>query len=169
MPQFEHSPISRHQALAPFSRDHYVGLVQARHLIKAADKDDVSRRKALSEFVDAWDSDIAAHFRDEERLLAAVACPEDRHRLLTEHERLARLAAEARELRRQVDPDPAALRDIGESLDDHIRWEERELFNRVQSKLTPEQLQELGVQTAAIERSRPRNINRTPPGRETQP
>lgn len=160
MPQFEHDPISRHEALAPFSRDHYVGLVKARHLIKAAAKDDIARRGALSEFIDAWDSEIAPHFRDEERLLADIASPEDRERLFNEHRRLTQLAETARALHGEIDPDPETVRRIGQALDDHIRWEERELFNRVQDKLTPEQLAELGIETATIERSRPRNINR---------
>lgn len=160
MPDFEYGPISRHEALAPFSRDHYVGLVKARHLIKAAAKDDIARRGALSEFIDAWDSEIAPHFRDEERLLADIASPEDRERLFSEHRRLGELAETARALHHEIDPDPETVRQIGQALDDHIRWEERELFNRLQDKLTPQQLEELGVHTAAIELSRPRNINR---------
>lgn len=162
MPRFEHAPIARDQALAPLSRDHYVGLVQARHLIKAAAKDDVARRKALSEFLDAWDRDIAVHFDDEERLLEGLAGPEDYNRLLQEHRRLAELAEQARAMHRAVDPDPETVRRIGQALDDHIRWEERELFNRVQKGAAPEQLEQLERQTAAIELARPRNITRTP-------
>ena len=73
MTRFKHSPIERHEALTPFSRDHYTGLVQAQHLSKAAESDAVARRKAIAEFVDAWDTEIAAHFADEERLLAELA------------------------------------------------------------------------------------------------
>ena len=160
MTRFHHAPIARLEALAPFSRDHYVGLVQARHLAKAAGADDVARRKALSEFLDAWDSDIAEHFRDEERLLADLAAPEDRERLLAEHRRLMALADVARRLHRKVDSDPATLREIGQALEAHIRWEERDLFQRLQDRLSTEQLAALGVQTAAIEQARPRNIHR---------
>ncbi|MFG0284987.1 MAG: hemerythrin domain-containing protein [Phycisphaerales bacterium JB039] len=160
MTRFRHAPIARLEALAPFSRDHYVGLVQARHLVKAAGADDVARRKALSEFLDAWDSDIAAHFHDEERLLADLAAPEDRQRLLAEHQRLMGLADKARRLHREIDPGPATLREIGQALEAHIRWEERHLFQRLQDRLSPEQLASLGIQTAAIEQARPRNIDR---------
>ncbi|MCA9289598.1 MAG: hypothetical protein KDA25_00625 [Phycisphaerales bacterium] len=162
MPEFEHPPIARHDALAPLSRDHYGGLVQARHLIRAADGDDVARRKAIAQFVDAWDREIAEHFRDEERLLGALMDEADRRRLLDEHARLSALASEARTMRRHVDPDPSALRQLGEALEQHIRWEERHLFNRLQDRLGAARLAELQRQSARLEASRPRHVKRTP-------
>jgi hypothetical protein len=160
MPQFENAPIQRHESLAPFSRDHYGGLVQARRLIKAAGDDDVARRKVLCEFVDAWDREIAGHFRDEQRLLLDVMSEDDRERLLREHRQLTDFAARARELRRQTDPDAETLKQIGEALERHIRWEERELFARLQDQLDSEQLAAIGHRTAEIEASRPRNACR---------
>lgn len=162
MSGFNNAPLSRHEALAPFSRDHYVGLVQAHHMIKASDADAAARRKAVAEFVDAWDHDIAQHFRDEEKLLADVMQPEDRRHLLDDHAAITELAVQARGLRRQVDPSPAALKRLGSLLEQHIRWEERELFNRLQDQLSSEQIARLQEQTAAIEATRPRNACRKP-------
>ncbi|MBZ0173395.1 MAG: hypothetical protein K8E66_13510, partial [Phycisphaerales bacterium] len=85
MPSFEHAPLKRHEGLAPLSRDHYLGLVQARRLIQSADEDDVARRKAVAEFIDAWDRDIVTHFRDEERLLTGLMDDADQRRLFDEH------------------------------------------------------------------------------------
>jgi len=164
MAKFEHAPIERHEALAPFSRDHYVGLVQAQHLKKAADDDDVARRKAIAEFVDAWDAEIAPHFTDEERLLTDLANDVDRERLIEEHQQIRSLADKARELRRQTDPAADAVRHIGETLEKHIRWEERELFVRLQQELTEGQLASLAQQTEPIEKQRPRNACRTSSG-----
>lgn len=161
MARFKHSPIERHEALAPFSRDHYTGLVQAQHLKKAAESGAVARRKAIAEFVDAWDSEIAEHFADEERLLLELASDADRQRLLKEHQQLTDLADQVRGLRRQTDPDAAVVRQIGQALDEHIRWEERELFVRLQDQLSDEQLAELGHQTEPIEQSRPRSTCRS--------
>jgi len=160
MAKFEHAPIERHEALAPFSRDHYVGLVQAQHLKKAADDDDVARRKAIAEFVDAWDTEIAPHFADEERLLTDLANQTDGERLIEEHQQIRSLADKARELRRQTDPAADAVRHIGETLEKHIRWEERELFVRLQQELTEAQLASLAEQTEPIEKQRPRNACR---------
>jgi len=167
MSKFEHAPIERHEALAPLSRDHYVGLVQAQHLKKAADEDAVARRKAIAEFVDAWDTEIATHFADEERLLPALLDDADRMRLIAEHHELKQLVEQARTLRRQTDPGVEQVRRIGVMLDEHIRWEERELFVRLQDQLSEEQLISLAEQTAPIEQSRPRSAcRRSDGGRE---
>lgn len=156
MNRFQHRPITRHEALAPFSRDHYLGLVRARHLIKAADADAVARRKAIAEFIDGFDHEIAEHFDDEERLLVDLLDEAHRERLIAEHRALRESADHARQLRKQVDPDPETLRQIGQALDDHIRWEERELFQHIQSTLSEAQLRVLQGHTAPIEQSRPR-------------
>ncbi|MEX0777754.1 MAG: hemerythrin domain-containing protein [Phycisphaeraceae bacterium] len=160
MAKFKHAPIARHEALAPFSRDHYTGLVQAQQMMKAADADDVERRKAVAEFVDAWDREIAEHFADEEKLLLSLMNSDDRQRLFDDHRRLAGMADQARQLRRQVDPAPDLLRQIGQALEAHIRWEERELFVRLQNELSQEQLALLQHQTEPIEQARPRNTCR---------
>jgi iron-sulfur cluster repair protein YtfE (RIC family) len=160
MPQPEHPPLKRHEALAPLSRDHYTGLVQAQRLMKAADGDEVARRKAVAGFVDAWEHELAEHFADEERLLVGLMTDDDRQRLLSDHRQLTDDAARLRGLRRITDPSPSALREVGQRLEQHIRWEERELFGRLQQQATDDQLAGLQEATAAIERTRPRNIRR---------
>ncbi len=156
MPRYVHPPLTRHEALAPFSRDHYIGLVRAHHLIKSADADAVARRKAIAEFIDGFDHEIADHFDDEERLLIDLLDAAHRKRLIAEHRTLRELADQARQLRHQVDPDPERVRQIGQAFDDHIRWEERELFQHIQSTLSEAQLRVLQGHTAPIEQSRPR-------------
>lgn len=163
MSSFKNPPISRHESLAPFSRDHYSGLVIARHLSKAAADDAVARRKAVAEFCDAWAKDISVHFEDEERLLLKHMTDDDRRRLLSDHEQLRRLAAEVQQVRRSTDPDPYLLERISQLLERHIRWEERELFQRLQSQLDEPTLQQLRGITEQIEAARPRNIQRAAP------
>ncbi len=160
MPHFEHQPLQRHPALRPLSRDHYTGLVQAQHLIKAADGDAAARRRAVAELLDAWATDIAEHFADEERLLLPLMNKADTRRLTDEHQALTRAAAEAREQRRQTEPDADWLRRAGELLRDHIRWEERELFPRIEADADEAALRQLETRTAGIEASRPRNACR---------
>lgn len=149
-------PLKRHPALQPLSRDHYVGLVQAQHLIKAAHGSDIDRRTAIREFVDAWHGDIVVHFDDEERLLPDLLDEAAKKQLLEEHGRLRALAAEADERRRQVDPGAEWVRELGRLLNDHIRWEERELFSSVQQQASDEQLAALEEQTQVIEQERNR-------------
>lgn len=161
MARFRNAPIERHEALAPFSRDHYTGLVQVQHLRKAADADAVARRKAVAAFIDAWDHEIAQHFDDEERLLSDLLSGDDQSRLLEEHARIRELAGQARSLRKHTDPDADVLRTVSQTLEAHIRWEERELFGRVQQALDEKQLAALQAQTEPIERSRSRSTCRT--------
>lgn len=155
MPGYTNPPLPRHPALQPFSRDHYVGLVQAKHLMKAADGSDVDRRTAIREFVEAWRNDIVVHFDDEERMLADLLDEAGKAQLLEEHRRLRDLAAEANRRRREIDPGAEWVRELGRLLNDHIRWEERELFPAIQSS-EADGLEALRPEADRLEASRPR-------------
>lgn len=159
MTKFKTPPLKRHPALQPLSRDHYVGLVQARHLSQAADGSDVDRRAAVAAFLDAWDSEIAEHFNDEERLLGPLADEAGRDRLHEEHRSIRELVTLAREKRRQVDPGAQWVRLLGETLAAHIRWEERELFPAMEAAVTGE-LDALQPEADRIEVSRSRSRGR---------
>lgn len=159
----EHPAIVRHEALAPLSRDHYAGLVQAQHLIKAGDVTkslSVDRRQAVAEFLDIWQREIQPHFQDEEHLLLDLMNDADRKQMLHEHQQVRALAEQLKKLRKEIDPDPDTLTQLGRLLNGHIRWEERQLFNRLQQTLTPAQLKHLQQLTAVLEAGRPRNICR---------
>lgn len=161
----ETPPIVRHDALVPLSRDHYVGLVHAHRLMKAAPKDRVARHKALADFLEAWRTEIEPHFRDEERLLTPlIAGEEDRRQLLDEHAAIERAADQAVTERRAVDPDPGFVERLGRELEQHIRWEERVLFNRVQEHASERQLEDLAGATERVERARHRGGRATVPG-----
>ena len=148
-------PLKRQATLQPLSREHMGGLIQARSLRQAADLDRASRVRAIDGFLEAWRSEIRAHFDDEERLLLPlVSSPVLRERLLDEHGILRRLAEEC-----ERDPEAAAndtdlLRQIGVRLHDHIRWEEREFFEAVQRD-HPEALAALASEASSIEEQRP--------------
>lgn len=154
-------PLKRHAALQPLSREHMGGLIQARHLQRAADGDIAERRRAVAEFVGVWQAEIREHFDDEERLLLPLTgSPELRRRLLSEHEGLRRLAE-----RCEHDPEAAAedarlMRRLGVLLHDHIRWEEREFFEAVQRE-HPGELTALAAEAVRIEERRPGSRART--------
>ncbi|MBX3323107.1 MAG: hemerythrin domain-containing protein [Phycisphaeraceae bacterium] len=163
MPDFVNAPLRRHEALVPFSRDHFTGLVHAYRLIRSATQDRATRRKALAGILDDWNGEIEQHFEDEERLLIPVLDLDDASRLVLEHRELVALFDRIRAQRSVLDPDPEPLKTMGHALDAHIRWEERDLFNRVQNSLTPAQLGLLAVETVRIEATRPRNNPASPP------
>src|SRR5688572_16634944 len=158
-----HPPLKRHVSLQPLSRDHYVGLVQAQHLIKSADASAAACAKALADFVQAWAGEISSHFADEERLLPELVTGGSLERLRREHRELAELAEEARRRTAMIDPDPAWVRNLGRLLNDHIRWEERELFPLIERTASAEQLRSLTQQTEWIEQTRARKVRRAQP------
>ncbi|CAG0973191.1 hypothetical protein PHYC_01360 [Phycisphaerales bacterium] len=148
-------PLKRHATLQPLSREHMGGLIQARSLRQAADRERAKRLLAIASFLDAWRSEIRAHFDDEERLLLPlVNSPALRERLLEEHGTLRRLAEECERDPEAVASDAELMRRIGALLHDHIRWEEREFFEAVQRD-HPEALAGLASEAAFIEEQRP--------------
>jgi hemerythrin-like domain-containing protein len=155
------APLKRHASLIPLSRDHYGGLVQARRLRLAAERNAAERLTALRELLDEWNTQMASHFEDEERLLLPLL-KESRltKRLLRDHSDIRQAISRAtRWCRVQSPPEPSWMRDLAQLLHDHIRWEERELFPAVEQIASPDQLRELTAETTRIEQSRPRWSN----------
>lgn len=147
--------LKRHEALQPLSREHMNGLVMARNLKRAADGTEADRRRVVEDFLHAWKSEIAHHFDDEERLLMdLIAAADVRDRLLDEHRVLRDLAHRCENDRDAIARDPQTLRQLGVLLHDHIRWEERVLFELVQCE-HPEALDLLLHEAHAIEENRP--------------
>jgi hemerythrin len=152
----EFPPLPRHEGLQPFSREHFNGLRHARQLVVAAEQGPAERASAASSFMMAWREEIRAHFDDEERLLRAVVREEDRQRLVAEHEAIRGLAVEFMGvLEEGKAPAPELLERMGRLLHDHIRWEERHLFETVQQRASDEQMLAIADETAKIEAARP--------------
>lgn len=150
-----HPPLKRHVSLQPLSRDHYVGLVQAQHLIRAGDADVEARRQAVAEFIEAYRGEVGEHFDDEEDLLAP--CISDLtmlERLFREHRTLRAMAVRLRDM--ASNPDGAFMKRVGQALHDHVRWEERELFPTLEATCPAEKLESLLAQTEKIEKRRRR-------------
>lgn len=63
-------------------------------------------------------------------------------RILTEHLDLRR---RGQDREASVDPDPSALRELGERLERHIRFEERVLFPMIEQALPDDELTRLGA------------------------
>lgn len=79
---------------------------------------------------DAFAAELEPHFQFEERELLPVASAALAERTLAEHRRL-RVMVEA--LRQHCDA--GTLRDFGDSLVAHVRFEERELFPMLEKSL----------------------------------
>jgi quercetin dioxygenase-like cupin family protein len=109
------------------------GLILARNLSRAAGLDASARRSAVDQFVMLWRTELDGHFEDEERLLLPLMTNQsDRDRLVAEHRELRSLAQRCEEDPAAFAEEPGELERAGRLLNDHIRWEERELFEQVQ-------------------------------------
>lgn len=131
--------MKRHPALEELSRDHHQALVVAQRLKRASDGATADRARAA--FLEYWDRDGSAHFRDEEEvLLPALARFTDPHqpligRVLTDHVSIRRRVSELR-----GDASLEGLHALGDELAQHVRREERELFPLIERAMPEEEL-----------------------------
>jgi hemerythrin-like domain-containing protein len=133
----------RNPNLVPLSRQHHDGLALCvltdRSL--AADSEQANVQKLADEVIDKFDHELLAHFRLEEEVLF-TALPEETAlitRLLQEHRELEAMVGEMR-----TRPSADCLRRFTTVLRAHIRVEENELFERVQTVLPPAELARIG-------------------------
>lgn len=122
-------PIKRHEALAPFSRDHHNGLLLV-WKIRQGLKKNIEPSRIVNYLEFAFAGDLEPHFRDEEKWLFPLLENENPGRLRAEadHSRMRGLLEKLREEAR-----PEWLSEFAQALEVHIRFEERELFNEIQS------------------------------------
>jgi hemerythrin-like domain-containing protein len=143
--------VKRHPALVPLSDDHHRELVQAHRLVRAADAAPAERLAAGAAYVETFFAETVEHFRREEEgvfpLYAAHVGANDPllTRILEEHMQLHGLV---RALRAEVaagEVSGETLRQLGRLLRDHVRREERELFERIQRVVPDVELRSLST------------------------
>lgn len=146
--------MKRNQALIPLSHDHQHGLAISHELRQvSAEEAAVARDKFLA----FWNVEGRHHFRiEEEVLLPAVA-----HALPPTHDAVLRVLSDHVEIRRRAADLGAAavpplgdLRALGDSLERHIRHEERVLFPLIEESLSGPELESLGASVERAERRR---------------
>lgn len=131
--------MKRHAALLQHSRDHHHGLKLARLARFAADSGSPEAvAEAAHTIKEQFTEKLEPHFQEEEKgllvELSAIGQHELVQRTLNEH-------AQLRELNRRlaVDPqDATAMSSLATLLHDHVRFEERELFETAQALLYPD-------------------------------
>ena len=135
----EIKPLKRSKELAPLSREHHDGLLFA-WKIKQGLANGTSCETLCSYTRWFWSNHIKPHFKDEEKVLVKFL-PQDNplvKQMFKEH-------AQIRDLIISLDkePDSSSLQLLAEFINNHIRFEERELFAYAEQTLTPEQLNEI--------------------------
>ena len=139
----------RDKNLVPLSHQHQHALALCVRLDRALAKDNPDLDAWQEEMVRIWESEIRFHFEAEEKVLFPAAekyasiRPLVKH-LLSEHGTLRGFFARA-QMRRLDHP---SLKTFGETLSQHIRTEERELFEECQRQMVPEELARVGTEMA---------------------
>lgn len=131
------SPIKRHPALQPLSREHHQGLLlcwKIREGFKRA-----IEPERIGKFVDwFWQQHLAIHFEAEETYLFPI--------LGNDHKLVKKALAEHRRIKLLVETrtEPGkSLSLLEEELEKHIRFEERVLFMEIESAASEDQLAEI--------------------------
>ena len=135
----EIKPIKRSKELAPLSREHHDGLLFA-WKIKQGLANGTSIETLCNYTRWFWANHIKPHFKDEEKVLVKFL-PEDNalvKQMFKEHVQIRDLVISL-----DKEPDSNTLQLLAEVINDHIRFEERELFAYAEKTLTPEHLNEI--------------------------
>jgi len=136
--------VRRRPALQDLSRDHFVALTAVVGVRRVVERDRFAKPEAEAKavFLHLARLTLPEHLDEEERfllpLLRAGPAAEEKDRLLEEHARLRGLFA-------KLAPESplASFWEAAQLLQQHIRWEEDHLFERLQREASPDTLDRL--------------------------
>jgi hemerythrin-like domain-containing protein len=143
-------PLKRSRELRPLSSEHHQALLVAFQLKKGlaghaetagAPKDLPGLLALARRYEDAL---LHTHTRAEEELLGAYLTADQLRRLKFEHQEMIRLVGVAKGGK---PPDTrAALTAFADLLERHVRWEEQELFPRIEDQVEEPELVRVGAE-----------------------
>lgn len=130
----KHKPLKRHKALQPLSRQHHHGLLLSWKIRMGFSKNiEPERIRVYADWF--YKTHLIPHFEMEEAHIFTIL-EEDNElitRALAEHQSIKQLFGE-------TEDDAKTLSKIEETLEKHIRFEERVLFPEIQKMATEAQL-----------------------------
>lgn len=133
----QHKPIKRSAELAPLSRDHHQGLLLG-YKLRQGIKYGVEAHRMTAFVKWFWAAHLVPHFEKEEKYLPVVLS--DQHpliqQMLSEHEVIKSKIEQLTDT-----SSTSAFEDLDATITQHIRFEERVLFDEVEKCATAEQLQ----------------------------
>jgi len=148
--------VKRHPSLHPLSQHHHFALIQAFEMRRAVEapteKRDTDVQRQGEKFIAFWHKTGSAHFREEEEVLLPAYA---RHARLDQDSGIMRLLADHAEIRAAVQDFERlrakklpikieAMARLAKLLHDHVRFEETEVFPRIERALGEENLNAMG-------------------------
>ena len=131
------TPIKRHPAMVSFSKDHHFGLLLV-WKIRQGLKKSIEAGRIGKYVLFFFSEDLLKHFWDEEKLLFSRLRADDLLRIQAEEDH-AVIYHLIKDIRNQTE-DTGLLTQLADRLEKHIRFEERELFNHLQSVIGADEL-----------------------------
>lgn len=153
-------PLKRHPALQDLSRDHHLFLLEARHVrwFLEADERAMSLEEVIESLLRFWDEVGALHLREEEEIVypAYLAQAPLRQRdidaLYTDHNWLRDKIQELAALPRFENSKPV-LRSLSEYVVNHVRHEERVIYEAIQDTLDEAQMKAIAEKSLAFRKT----------------
>ena len=148
--------MKRHPSLHPLSQHHHFALIQALEMRRTAEASAEKRPEAVErqadKFLAFWHKTGVIHFREEEEVLLPAYA---RHTRLDQDAGIMRLLADHAEIRAAVQDfeqrrakklpiEVEAMARLAKLLHDHVRFEENDVFPRIERVLGDENLNAMG-------------------------
>lgn len=132
-----HHPVKRHEILQPFSRQHHYGLLLC-WKIREGFRKNIEHERIKAHIDWFWKNHLQPHFEIEEKYVFPILGKDHEmvRKALSEHRRLKRLFEQSKDVE-------ITLSLIEEELEQHIRFEERVLFNEVQEHASEKELKSI--------------------------
>lgn len=141
----EKKPIKRNEHIVKLSKDHHFTLLFC-WKIRNGLKFGVEPSRIINYVNYFWQHLMQPHFSEEETVLFAPVQDAAVQRALNEH---AQIAEQIRALTADENNEATQLSTLADTVDNHVRYEERELFPHLENVLTDEQLNAIGKQLDA--------------------
>lgn len=134
------TPIKRSQALIQFSREHHFGLLLV-WKIRQGLRENIAPLRISDYTIYFFENELTEHFKEEEKNLFVKLPADDslRGQAFAEHEKIYSLIDSIQKEKENI----SLLKEFADTLESHIRFEERILFNHLQKLLSGDELKKL--------------------------
>ena len=134
-------PIKRNENILKLSKEHHFSLLFCWKIRQGLKTETDSSR--IIKYVQYFTTDfLLPHFSEEEIYLFSSLNDEQVEKAIEQHTEIKNLLAEL--LDTEKDSSKQQLEKLANLVDEHVRYEERELFPHIENSLTREQLKEIG-------------------------
>ena len=139
----KNKPIKRHVNLLKLSRDHHAGLLFCWKLRQGV-KYHIETDRLIKYVKYFWDHHFSGHFKEEEEILFDPLKDLEVEKALADHQKIKTFVEKIGVSGMEREGDN--FLELTDTIDDHIRFEERVLFPHLQEALSDEQLEKIGDQ-----------------------